>query len=69
MFDPFEVNRISNIYYEERVLDAKSGRKARKNGKNEIGMVQRAGDFLIAAGQKLKGHPQSAPIPLTVTEE
>lgn len=69
MFDPFEVNRIGNIYCEERVLDAKNRRTARKNGKNEIGMVQRAGDFLIAAGQKLKGHPQSAPIPLTVTEK
>ena len=69
MFDPFEVNRIGNIYCEERVLDATSRRKARNKRINEIAMVQRVGDFLIATGQKLKGHPQSAPIPLTVTEK
>ena len=69
MFDPFEVNRIGSIYVEERALDAKNDREARRNRENRIGLVQRAGAFLIATGQKLKGEPQSAAMSLMAVEK
>jgi hypothetical protein len=69
MFDPFEVNRIGNIYVEERVMDAKNGRAMRRGRKNGLGLVQRVRDFMIAADRKLAGQPQSGTIPLTVAKK
>ncbi|MCB0123059.1 MAG: hypothetical protein KDE58_12480 [Caldilineaceae bacterium] len=69
MFDPFEAARNGRTYYEERNLDARNYRPVQINGEQITKLVQRAGDFLIAAGQKLKGEPQSATTSLAVAEE
>lgn len=68
MFDPMELSRLSRIIYEEKVLQAQNNRPAQRKAKNGIGLAQQVGDFLIATGQKLKGQPQSATMPLTVAE-
>ena len=64
MFDPFERNRIGKIYVEERVLEAKYHRAARRGKKYGPGLVERARDFLNAIGRKLTGRPRGGTISL-----
>jgi hypothetical protein len=54
--------KLANIIHQERLQEAAAGRHARRAETPSSGLLQRAGEFLIAAGQKLKarGQPNAA---------
>ncbi|NIP26318.1 MAG: hypothetical protein GWO38_21460 [Phycisphaerae bacterium] len=59
MSHPAITSKNAEIRYQQLLQEAEAARQYRKIKKNNPSLLQRTGELLSAAGQKLKAQPQS----------